>query len=260
VDVLRGVTLSVRKGERVSIMGAERRGQEHAAASAGRAGPASAGTGAFRGAGPLQLVGGARTVAGHPHRLVFQSYQLLPELDLVDNVLLPALSRSGGVASHGRPARAGAGPAGPGGAEGAGAPPAAGVVGRRAAAGGSGARPDERARPACWPTSRPATWIRAPASRCWTICLILVQESGHTLILVTHNEAVAALCKRQLVLRDGRWKAEEDLPMKIYLNGKLVPESQGEDIRVRPRLAVRGRRVRGHPGLQRPGVHAGGAH
>ena len=32
----------------------------------------------------------------------------------------------------------------------------------------------------------------------------LVQESGHTLILVTHNDAVAALCGRQLVLRDGR--------------------------------------------------------
>ena len=32
----------------------------------------------------------------------------------------------------------------------------------------------------------------------------IVKENGHTLLLVTHNEAVAAKCGRALVLHDGR--------------------------------------------------------
>ncbi len=54
-----GVSLAVRRGETVAIMGRERRGQEHAAAFAGRAGPAHHGAGVVRGAGPVRNVGRA---------------------------------------------------------------------------------------------------------------------------------------------------------------------------------------------------------
>jgi putative ABC transport system ATP-binding protein len=32
----------------------------------------------------------------------------------------------------------------------------------------------------------------------------MVKEQGHTLVMVTHNEAVAGLCERRLALHDGR--------------------------------------------------------
>ena len=48
--------------------------------------------------------------------------------------------------------------------------PAGPAVGRRAAARRHRPRPDQRVRACCWPTSRPATWTRPPASLCSNPC------------------------------------------------------------------------------------------
>ena len=55
----------------------------------------------------------------------------------------------------------------------------------------------------CWPTSPPATWTRPPArpsSTCWPNC----NTAGTTIIVVTHDESVAARMHRQIRMLDGR--------------------------------------------------------
>ncbi len=75
---------------------------------------------------------------------------------------------------------------------------------RRAAAGGARARLRCRGPPSCSPTSRPATSTARPAERILELLPDLRRREGTTLVLVTHDPAVAALADRRIHLRDGR--------------------------------------------------------
>ena len=55
----------------------------------------------------------------------------------------------------------------------------------------------------CWPTSRPATSTRPPSGRSWRLFADL-HAAGHTIVLVTHELSLAALCPRVIRLDDGR--------------------------------------------------------
>ena len=55
----------------------------------------------------------------------------------------------------------------------------------------------------CWPTSRPATSIRRPASRSWR-CSSGCTRRGNTIILVTHEADIAAHAHRVIAIRDGQ--------------------------------------------------------
>jgi putative ABC transport system ATP-binding protein len=62
-------------------------------------------------------------------------------------------------------------------------------------------------RRSCWPTSRPATWTAAPAR---IIALFKrLRDSGHTVVLVTHDPGVAAHADRIYVMHDGRLHLQE---------------------------------------------------
>jgi putative ABC transport system ATP-binding protein len=204
VDVLREVTLSVRKGERVSIMGASGAGKSTLLHLLGGLDRPSGGQVLFEGQDIYSWSAARRTeLRATRIGFVFQSYHLLPELDLVDNVLLPALSRSGALRRMDALRER-----------------ALGLLDRVGLKARAAHRPlelsggeQQRAALARALMNEPDLLLAdeptgnldsGTGQQVLDYLFALVQESGHTLILVTHNDAVAALCNRQLVLRDGR--------------------------------------------------------
>ena len=57
-------------------------------------------------------------------------------------------------------------------------------------------------------TSRPATSTRAPATRSWR-CSPSLNKAGKTIIMVTHENDIAAWARRVIRLRDGRIESDE---------------------------------------------------
>ena len=98
IEVLRGVTMAVQPGEIVSIMGASGAGKSTLLHALGGLDQPSTGR-VFLDGEDVYAASSARrnllraTVFG----FVFQSFHLLPELDVLENVMLPALSRRGAV-------------------------------------------------------------------------------------------------------------------------------------------------------------------
>jgi ABC-type lipoprotein export system ATPase subunit len=203
IDVLRDVALTVRKGERVSIMGASGAGKSTLMHVLGGLDRPTRGQVFFEGRDLYALSAGSRTeVRATRVGFVFQAYHLLPELDLVDNVLLPALSRAGALGRMDELRER-----------------ALGLLDRVGLKARSAHRPlelsggeQQRAALARALMNNPELILADEPTgnldsntgqQVLDYLFALVQESGHTLILVTHNDAVAALCGRQLVLRDG---------------------------------------------------------
>ena len=204
VDVLREVTLSVRKGERVSIMGASGAGKSTLLHLLGGLDRPTTGQVLFEGRDLYEMSAARRTeMRATRVGFVFQAYHLLPELDLVDNVMLPALSRPGALRRMDALRER-----------------ALGLLDRVGLKARGNHRPlelsggeQQRAALARALMNAPDLLLAdeptgnldsATGRQILDYLFALVQESGHTLILVTHNDAVAALCGRQLVLRDGR--------------------------------------------------------
>ena len=76
---------------------------------------------------------------------------------------------------------------------------------RAASSSGSRSRAPSRTAPvSCSPTSRRATWTPRPAPRSSSSSSSLHRRHGTTLILVTHDPALAAHAERIVELRDGR--------------------------------------------------------
>ena len=92
VQVLRGVSLSVREGEFVAIMGASGSGKSTLLHIAGALDQPDVGRVMFR-EGSLSEMGRWRRhrVRNQAFGFVFQFYHLLPELNVLENVLLPAM-------------------------------------------------------------------------------------------------------------------------------------------------------------------------
>ena len=204
IDVLQSVSLEVRAGETVSIMGASGAGKSTLLHCLGGLDRPSAGTVEFQGRDVYALAGAARTeLRASKIGFVFQAYHLLPELDLLENVMLPALSRRGALArraqleqrglelldSVGLRARARHRPAELSGGE-----------QQRAALARSLMNEPELVL-ADEPTGNLDSHT---GQQVLDYLFRLTRGRGHTLVMVTHNAEVAALCDRALILRDGR--------------------------------------------------------
>ena len=203
IPVLRGVSLEVRRGERLAITGASGAGKSTLLHVLGGLDRPNEGTVRFEGTDLYALPAAARTEFRATRvGFVFQAYHLLPELDVLENVMLPALSRPGALgrmpALRERAAR---------------------LLDRVGLSHRLNHRPVEvsggeqqRAALARALMNEPAVLLAdeptgnldsATGQQVLDYLFALAQESRHTLVLVTHNADVAALCDRRLHLRDG---------------------------------------------------------
>ena len=129
---------------------------------------------------------------------IFQQYNLIPSLTARENILLP-LTLAGTSPTRRGSTRS--------------SRPSACRTGWRTcrasspAASSSGSRSPGRwcrARRSCSPTSRPAPSTRAPASRSSTFMRRAVDDSGQTIVMVTHDPHAASYADKVLFLADGQ--------------------------------------------------------
>ena len=202
IPVLRDVSLSVRAGEVISIVGASGSGKSTLLHIIGGLDQPGGGTVRFQGRDLYALSAAQRTVVRGRHiGFVFQFYHLLPELDVLENVMLPALSGNSSAAA-GMRARAQSLLEAVGLADRANHLPmelSGGEQQRAALARALMNQPDLVL--ADEPTGNLDS---VTGGQVLEFLFALTRGKGHTLILVTHNIAVARLCDRVLELKDGR--------------------------------------------------------
>ncbi len=203
LEVLRGVTLSVEEGESLAITGLSGAGKSTLLHVLGGLDRPTSGQVLYRGR-DLYAAGDRERSAIRAQKIgfVFQAYHLLPELTVSENVLLPGLSAHGaflrGVRLRAR---------------------AEELLGRVGLADRALHRPNElsggeqqRAAiaralmngPELLLADEPTGNLDSKTGEDVLGYLFdLASEQGLTLVIVTHNESIAARCARHVVLRDG---------------------------------------------------------
>ncbi len=204
VQALRGVSLDIREGETMAIMGASGAGKSTLLYLLGGLDRPTAGRVWLRGRDLYGLSAGERSdLRATEFGFVFQAYHLLPELDVTENVMLPAMAYPGPPRFRGGMKRR--------------ALELLDVVGLGERA---GHRPTELSggeqqrvalaralmnEPGILLADEPTGNLdSATGHQVLEYLLTMVREGGRTLVLITHNEAVARLCSREIVLHDGR--------------------------------------------------------
>ena len=203
LTVLRGVSVAVRPGETVAIIGPSGAGKSTLLHALGGLDEPSSGTVWFKERNLYTLSPQERTMIRARHvGFVFQSYHLLPELDVMENVLLPtqAVGRSAGPRSEllARARRL------------------LDTVGlserlRHTPLELSGGEQQRVAlaralinEPELLLADEPTGNLDSVTGEIILKSLFeLTHERGHTLILVTHNNDIAARCDRVIRMKDG---------------------------------------------------------
>lgn len=219
IPVLRDVSLAVYAGEVISIIGASGSGKSTLLHILGALDQPSGGTVRFQGSDLYAFSAAQRTVVrARSIGFVFQFYHLLPELDVLENVMLPALSVTSllwGHANRVAPPRGDAGNGGPTGMreraqsllEAVGLADRANHLPMELSGGEQQRAALARAlmnQPDLVLADEPTGNLDSvTGSQVLEFLFTLTRGKGHTLILVTHNIAVARLCDRVLELKDG---------------------------------------------------------
>ena len=199
IDVLKGVTLSVGEGETLAIMGESGSGKSTLLHVLGGLDKPKSGTVAFNGKNVYGM-SAARLARFRAENVgyVFQQFHLLPELDIVENVALPAMARGSVIGANQR-ARELLEEVGLG--ERVGHRPkelSGGEQQRVAIARALMNDPD-----IIFADEPTGNLDSRTGEKVLNYLFQLVGARGHTLVLVTHSREVAARCSRELVLRDG---------------------------------------------------------
>ena len=201
LEVLRGIDVRVRRGEALVIVGASGAGKSTLLHLLGGLDAPSAGDVSLDGASLFAMSSAARTKLRNERLgFVFQSYNLLPELDALENVCMPALLQPrarGGVVERGAELLKAVG------------------LGER-----MGHRPAELSggeqqrvavaralmnRPSLVLADEPTGNLDSKTGEAILDLLWrLREESGTTLVMVTHDEHVATRGERVLEIADGR--------------------------------------------------------
>lgn len=203
VEVLRGVSLEVQAGDILAITGASGAGKSTLLHVLGGLDAPTSGTVQWQGRNLYTQSQRRRNqIRATQTGFVFQAFHLLPELDLLDNILLPVWSRRGSLRRaeehrkrgrellhavglshrlHHRPLEL-----------------SGGEQQRAAIARALINNPE-----IVYADEPTGNLDSRTGGQVLDYLFGLTRDRGHTLVLVTHNEAVAAECERRLVLRDG---------------------------------------------------------
>ncbi len=199
VEVLHGVSLSVSRGETLSVMGASGSGKSTLLHILGGLDRPDSGEVLFEKTS-LVTMKPARRAAFRARRVgfVFQGYHLLPELNVFENVLLPSMAAS----QHDPKIRA------------------AHLIEQVGLSGRTNHRPQELSGgeqqrvaiaralmndPDLLLADEPTGNLDSHTGENVLHNLFdLAQAEGRTLVLVTHNEQIARCCQRELILKDGK--------------------------------------------------------
>lgn len=211
IDVLKGVSMNVVPGETVSIMGASGAGKSTLLHSLG---------GLDRPTDGNVLLDGENIYSAPSNRrnrmralmfgFVFQSFHLLPELDVLDNIALPALSLRGALRRQAEiRARA---------AELLGSVGLGHRLNHRPVEMSGGEQ--QRAamaralmnRPRYLFADEPTGNLDSTTTREIMSLFAQLHAEGQTIVIVTHEDEVATCCRRVVRLRDG--SVDSDLPIE----------------------------------------------
>jgi predicted ABC-type transport system involved in lysophospholipase L1 biosynthesis ATPase subunit len=203
IEVLRDVSLTIVPGQSFSIMGASGAGKSTLLHTLGGLDEPTAGRVYFEGESIYDAPAGRRNqLRATEFGFVFQAFHLLPELDVLDNIALPALSRRGALRNREK------------------------IRGRARElleAVGLGHRLGHRPLEMSGGEQQRAAIARALMNRpryifadeptgnldsvtgqhVLDILFDLTRREGMALVMVTHNHEVAARCQTRLILRDG---------------------------------------------------------
>lgn len=203
LQVLRGIDFEVEKGELVAVMGASGAGKSTLLQILGTLLTPDAGSLQIDGRDVLSLSGNSLAAFRNSRiGFVFQAHRLLPEFTAVENVMIPALiggastsaarSRAASLLeSVGLGARLGHKPSELSGGEQQRVAIARALINTPAIL-----FADE-------PTGNLDTRTKEEIHR---LLLQVKNEMGQTVVIVTHDPALAALCDRTCILQDGAWK------------------------------------------------------
>ncbi|MFO7871415.1 MAG: ABC transporter ATP-binding protein [Kiritimatiellia bacterium] len=204
LDVLRGADLSVEKGSSLAVVGKSGAGKSTLLHILGILDPPNSGSVLVDGREVYRLSQSrqARIRAGQIG-FIFQSYHLLPEMDVMENVMLPAMAVPARAAGR-RAARK----------------RAVEVLDRMGLADRSGHTPmqlsggeQQRAAIARALMNNPSVILadeptgnldRQTGDQVLDHLFVSTKEDGLTLLLVTHDETIAARCNRTLLLENGK--------------------------------------------------------
>jgi ABC-type lipoprotein export system ATPase subunit len=200
VEVLHGVSLTIKRGETISIMGASGAGKSTLMHILGGLDRPDAGDVFFEETS-LGKMNSAQRAAFRAKRcgFMFQSYHLLPELDVRQNVILPSMA-----VGNGRDVKA----------------RAEHLLEQVGLAGRIDHRPMELSGGEQQRVAIARALMNDPdliladeptgnldshtGENILNNLFDLAQSANRTLIMVTHNEQVAGRCQRELILKDGK--------------------------------------------------------
>ncbi|MEI7851491.1 MAG: ABC transporter ATP-binding protein [Kiritimatiellales bacterium] len=200
VEVLHGVSLTIQRGETLSIMGASGAGKSTLMHILGGLDRPDAGDVLFEETSLVKMKP-AKRAAFRARRcgFIFQSYHLLPELDVRQNVILPSMA-----AGNGRDVKA----------------RAEELLEKVGLAGRMDHRPMELSGGEQQRVAIARALMNDPdliladeptgnldshtGENILNNLFDLAQSANRTLIIVTHNEEVARRCQRELILKDGK--------------------------------------------------------
>jgi predicted ABC-type transport system involved in lysophospholipase L1 biosynthesis ATPase subunit len=199
LDVLKGVSLSINAGETLSIMGESGSGKSTLLHVLGGLDNPKKGTVRFKGQSVYGMSSQRRArFRAENVGLVFQAFHLLPELDIVENVALPAMAKRGRLHARNR---------------------AVELLTEVGLADRIGHRPQELSGGEKQRVAIARSLMNDPdivfadeptgnldsrtGEKVLHYLFQLVKARRHTLVLVTHSQQVASRCSRILHLKDG---------------------------------------------------------
>jgi len=199
LDVLKGVSLEIKTGETVAIMGESGSGKSTLLHVMGGLDTPKVGKVDFKGQSVYGMSSAQRSrFRAENVGFVFQSFHLLPELDILENVALPAMALRSASDLKER---------------------AAALLTEVGLGNRIGHRPQELSGGERQRVALARALMNEPdiifadeptgnldsktGDKVLHYLFQLVSGRGHTLVLVTHSKDVAARCSRQLVLKDG---------------------------------------------------------